>query len=172
MPFPNELNDIDKIKYISSIGIMKACDDNQIINYINPFEIKIDWNKLLNNGKDGTCIYVKFANIMDFINRYFRFRYTTRSFMLNWIEQSQIQYMIPLFGIILNSEMNQIMIVIIVEQLLLSIVLIFINLSYILDDWYGNIITILLLPLGGGESALGLQIQIKYYPIRGTQILN
>ena len=34
------------MKYLSSIGLMKACDENKIITYINPFEIIIDWDKL------------------------------------------------------------------------------------------------------------------------------
>ena len=67
MSFPNEIIDIDKTKYLSSIGLMKACDKLQIINYLNPWEIKIDWNKCLTEGKDGCWIYVKFGNIQEFI---------------------------------------------------------------------------------------------------------
>jgi hypothetical protein len=67
MSFPNELRDIDKTKYLSSIGLMKACDEMQIINYINPWEISMDWNKFITTGKDGCCLYVKFANINEFI---------------------------------------------------------------------------------------------------------
>lgn len=65
--FPNELAEIDKKKYLSSIGLMKALDDNKIINYINPWGISIDWNKLISNGKNGCCIYLKIANFMEFI---------------------------------------------------------------------------------------------------------
>jgi len=68
MTFPNEIYDIDKAKYLSSIGFMKACDENQIINYLSPWQITIDWNRLLTNGKDGSIIYVKFANMNEFIN--------------------------------------------------------------------------------------------------------
>jgi len=67
MTFPNELDIIDKTKYLSSIGLMKACDENKIINYIDPWSISMDWNKLFNVGKNGTCVYVKFANINEFI---------------------------------------------------------------------------------------------------------
>jgi hypothetical protein len=67
MAFPPELNNIHTYKYLSSIGLMKACDENKIINYINPWGISIDWNKLYNVGKDGCCVYVKFANINEFI---------------------------------------------------------------------------------------------------------
>jgi hypothetical protein len=67
MAFPNELGNIDKTKYLSSIGLMKACDETKIINYINPWGISIDWNKLYNVGKDGCCVYVKFGNINEFL---------------------------------------------------------------------------------------------------------
>lgn len=33
--FPPQIIDIDAVKYISSIGFMKACDENEIINYID-----------------------------------------------------------------------------------------------------------------------------------------
>lgn len=68
MTFPYELNDIDKTKYISSIGFMKACDENEIINYHNPFDLTIDYNKLYSQGKDGCCIYVKLNKIYEFVN--------------------------------------------------------------------------------------------------------
>ena len=67
--FPVEISNIDKTKYLSSIGLMKACDELQIINYLNPWKISIDWNKMLHTGKEGCCIYVKFENINDFIHQ-------------------------------------------------------------------------------------------------------
>jgi hypothetical protein len=54
-----ELDIIDKKKYLSSIGLIIACDENKIINW----SISIDWNKLFNVGKNGYCVYFKFANI-------------------------------------------------------------------------------------------------------------
>ena len=68
MAFPIEISNIDKTKYLSSIGLMKACDQNQIINYISPWQISIYWNKLLTTGKNGSIIYVKFGNINEFID--------------------------------------------------------------------------------------------------------
>lgn len=88
--------------------------------------------------------------------------------MITLIELGIIIYYIQLFGIIINQSYNQIMIIIAIELLILSIVIILINISYIQDDIMGNILTILLLPIGGGESAQALMIQIQYYPIRGT----
>lgn len=73
--------------------------------------------------------------------------------MITLIELGLIIYYIQIIGIILNQSYNIIMIIIAIELLLLSIVIIFINLSYILDDLIGNIFTILLLPIGGSESA-------------------
>lgn len=68
MTFPNEINDIDKMKFLSSIGFMKACDENQVINYINPWGISIDWHKLITFGKNGSIIYVKIGNMNQFLN--------------------------------------------------------------------------------------------------------
>jgi hypothetical protein len=64
--FPTQLIDINKMKYLSSIGLMKACDENKIITYINPFEISIDWNKLYATGKHGSCVYIKIGHLVKF----------------------------------------------------------------------------------------------------------
>lgn len=88
--------------------------------------------------------------------------------MITLIELGIIIYYIQLIGILLNQSYNQIMIIIAIELLILSVVIILINLSYIFDDIMGNIFTILLLPIGGGESAQAQMILIQYYPIRGT----
>ena len=66
--FPPKIIDIDNAKYISSIGFMKACDDNEIINYIDPFKLTNDWGKLLSHGKNNSCIYVKMGHFRDFLN--------------------------------------------------------------------------------------------------------
>ena len=65
--FPNKIEDINSAKYLSSIGLMKACDDNQIIHYIDPYRIRIDWNKLFCIAKINSCIYIKMGNINEFI---------------------------------------------------------------------------------------------------------
>jgi len=67
MSFPDKINNIDKVKYLSSIGMMKSCDQNQIINYIDPWQISLDWDKLISQGKEGSLVYIKFANIQEFI---------------------------------------------------------------------------------------------------------
>ena len=66
---------------------------------------------------------------------------------------------------IINGKENFIYILISLEILLLSIGLIFTLISFILDDMMGNFLTLLILPLAGGESALGLGLIISYYPL-------
>lgn len=75
---------------------------------------------------------------------------------------------IGLQGFIGNNE-NQVMLVISLEQILLSIGILFVHFSFILDDIIGANITLLLLPLAGAESAIAQAILVAYYPIRGTQ---
>jgi hypothetical protein len=61
------LEQIKDCKYISSVGLLKLLDENDIIYYDKePNRITHDFNKLF-YGKDGDCIYIKFAFIRDFI---------------------------------------------------------------------------------------------------------
>jgi hypothetical protein len=66
--FPTEISNIDSVKYLSSIGLMKGCDDNHIINYISPWKIEIDFEKVLTIGKNNSCIYIKMGNLLEFVN--------------------------------------------------------------------------------------------------------
>lgn len=77
-------------------------------------------------------------------------------------------YIIGIFMYIFNGNQNIIYILISLEILLLSLALIFLQLSFILDDLLGSLITLLILPLAGIESALGLGLLIKYYPKKGS----
>lgn len=63
---------------------------------------------------------------------------------------------------------NLILIIISLELFLLSIGVLLVHFSFILDDMIGSIITLYLQPLAGAESAIALSILIAYYPIRGT----
>ena len=63
---------------------------------------------------------------------------------------------------------NLIMIIISLELLLLSIGVLLVHFSFLLDDQIGSILTLYLLPLAGAESAIALAILIAYYPTRGT----
>ena len=75
--FPTQISDIDTAKYICSIGCMKACDDLQIIHYIDPFTIQVDWSKMLTHTyhQQPPCIYVKMGKINEFIQVFDRIPY-------------------------------------------------------------------------------------------------
>jgi NADH:ubiquinone oxidoreductase subunit K len=63
---------------------------------------------------------------------------------------------------------NLILIIISLELFLLSIGVLLVHFSFLLDDMIGSVITLYLLPLAGAESAIALSILIAYYPKRGT----
>jgi hypothetical protein len=67
MSFPNILNYINKTKYVTSIGFMKEFDDNKAI-YYDILNSHIDWDRIINNGKDGCCIFVKGNKLNEFIS--------------------------------------------------------------------------------------------------------
>lgn len=73
---------------------------------------------------------------------------------------------------LLNGNRNLIFLLIAQEVLLLSIGLIFLQVSFILDDAVGILVTLILLPLAGAESAFGLAILINFYPYKGTLSIN
>ena len=78
----------------------------------------------------------------------------------------QIAILLYILGIIMyiyNGNENLIYILISLEIQLLSIGLLFTHYSFLLDDMIGNLLTLLILPLAGGESALGLGLLINYH---------
>jgi len=61
------LEQIKQCKYISSVGMLKLLDENNIITYDKePYKITHNFQKL-EIGKDGCCIYIKFAFIGQFV---------------------------------------------------------------------------------------------------------
>lgn len=66
-----------------------------------------------------------------------------------------ILYFLNLLGFGLK-KINLIMILITIELLILSLVLILTNLSFFFHDLLGGLIALILLPLSGSESAIGL----------------
>ena len=66
-----------------------------------------------------------------------------------------------------NSD-NLVMIVISLELILLSIGILFVHYSFILDDIIGATISLFLLPLAGAESAIALALLVAFYPLRGS----
>ena len=82
-----------------------------------------------------------------------------------------LSFFLFLIGIIMflfNGNRNLIFILIALEVLLLAIGLIFLQISFILDDAIGILFTLLILPLAGAESAFGLAVLINYYPTKGS----
>ena len=77
-------------------------------------------------------------------------------------------FFIGLIMFLFNGNRNLIYIIIALEVLLLAIGLIFLQISFILDDALGILFTLLILPLAGAESAFGLAILINYYPNKGS----
>ena len=67
-----------------------------------------------------------------------------------------------------SLESNLIMVIISLELLLLSLGVLLVHFSFLLDDMIGSVLTLYLLPLAGAESAIALAILIAYYPVRGT----
>jgi NADH:ubiquinone oxidoreductase subunit K len=65
-----------------------------------------------------------------------------------------------------NNE-NLVMLVISLELILLSIAMLFVNYSFILDDLIGASLSLLILPLAGAESAMALAVLVAYAPLRG-----
>lgn len=89
------------------------------------------------------------------------------------LELGIIQFIVGLktFKNISGKRENLIMLIIALEIILLGIGILFVHVSFILDDLVGATITLYLLPLAGAESAIALAIYIAYYPNRNTQII-
>lgn len=87
------------------------------------------------------------------------------------IEISLIILYLQFINILLSSNMSFIHILISIEILILSLVLILNQLSFLLDDLLGSYLSILLLPIAGGESAIGLMLTLQFYPKRGTVLI-
>ena len=80
-------------------------------------------------------------------------------------------FFIGIFGIILNKR-SILVILMCIELILLSVNLNFIIFSVYLDDFYGQVFSLLILTIAAAESAIGLAILIIYYRIRGKIIIN
>ena len=74
-------------------------------------------------------------------------------------------FVASLLGIILNRS-NIILTFISIEMMLLSINFTFIIYSKFLDDFLGQVYSLLFLTIGAAESAIGLGILIAFYRIR------
>ncbi len=75
------------------------------------------------------------------------------------------------FGFILNYR-NILILLLGVEFSLVTINLVFIIFSILLDDLYGQIYSLLILTIAAAESSIGLAILLSYYKVRRTITLH
>jgi NADH-quinone oxidoreductase subunit K len=87
--------------------------------------------------------------------------------MLLYFNFSILLFLIGLCGMILNRK-NLILIIMSIEILLLAVNFLFILFSMVLDDFLGQIISLLILTIAAAESAIGLAILVIYYRIHGN----
>jgi NADH-ubiquinone oxidoreductase chain 4L len=73
---------------------------------------------------------------------------------------------VGIFGFCNNK--NLVMVIISLELILLALGILFLHLSFILDDLIGANLSLFILPLAGAESALALAFLVAYYPLRGS----
>lgn len=78
-------------------------------------------------------------------------------------------YIIAIIAIILNDSRDLIQIIICLELCLLSLSVLALSVSVILDDITGVTITLYQLPLAGGESAFLQGQLLRFYPERQRQ---
>lgn len=71
-----------------------------------------------------------------------------------------ILFVIGIIGVL--KKKNIIEIIICIELILLSISIIFVSKSYMLDDINGIIFSLCILAIAGAESAIGLGLIVKY----------
>jgi NADH:ubiquinone oxidoreductase subunit K len=82
-----------------------------------------------------------------------------------------LSFFIFFIGVIMyifNGNKNLIYILIALEVLLLAIGLILLQISFVIDDAVGSLLTLIILPLAGAESAFGLALLINFYPNKGN----
>jgi len=79
---------------------------------------------------------------------------------------STILFIIGILGMSLSKK-NVLMFLISLELILLAASINFIGFSIFLDDFLGQIYSLMILTVGAAESALGLAILIVYYRLRG-----
>ncbi|KAJ3130413.1 hypothetical protein HK101_005092 [Irineochytrium annulatum] len=77
-------------------------------------------------------------------------------------------YIMGLVIYLLNKGRDLIMLLISLELIFLAIGILFIHLTFYLDDIIGYYLTLYLLPLAGGETAIILALLVAYHPLRGS----
>src|SRR5258705_6872954 len=84
---------------------------------------------------------------------------------------SILLFIIGILGSLLNRK-NIILMIIAIENMLLSVKLLVSIMSYNFDDNIGQIFSIYILSIAAAESVIGLSILLAYYRLRGTRSLN
>ena len=79
---------------------------------------------------------------------------------------------VTLFLGISGKKESLIIFVIAQEIILLAIGILFVHITFTIDDMLGAALTLYLLILAGAESAIILAIYIAFYPKRGTMTIN
>jgi NADH-quinone oxidoreductase subunit K len=82
-------------------------------------------------------------------------------------EASVTIFLVGFYGIFLNRK-SIIAILISIELMLLAVNAALLTFSAHLDDVIGQLLSLMILTVAGGESAIGLAIIVVYYRIRGT----
>ena len=85
----------------------------------------------------------------------------------NYLAVASVLFLIGLSGIILNRK-NIIVMLMSVELMLLAVNLNFIIYSVYLDDIMGQVFALLILTVAAAEAAIGLDILVVYYRVRGS----
>lgn len=82
-----------------------------------------------------------------------------------------VVWCIGVFGII-SIKKNTLLILMSIEIMLLAIDLIFIGLSYYLDDLLGQVLVLMILTVAAAEAAIGLAILVSLERVQGTVLID
>ena len=74
--------------------------------------------------------------------------------------------------IMITTTKNLFVFLIQIEILIFLQVLLLNSFSWLFDDFFGTFFSVLLLPIAGCESAIGLILLLIYYPSRGTILIH
>ena len=80
---------------------------------------------------------------------------------------SFLLFLIGIWGIFLNRK-NIIIMLMSLEIMLLAVNINFVLSSVYLDDWIGQVFSLIILTVAAAESAIGLAILVVYSRVRGT----
>jgi NADH-quinone oxidoreductase subunit K len=86
---------------------------------------------------------------------------------LNQLTANFFLFFVSVFGLVVNRK-SIIITLMCIELMLLSINLNFLVFSFYLDDFYGQIFSLIILTVAAAESSIGLALIIVYYRVRGS----